>query len=213
MSEKNLVTMSIHRGLTELGLLEKKINSAIGSFKPVGSKKESGKVDNFYTDDEFKQNVESTYQSINDMIERKIAIKSAINIANSNTTVVVGDKEMTITEAINYKTIINLKSDLYHKMINTDTSVKSTIDRANTKLDNDALSLYEKSATPSDNGKFDPEASKMFIETYTKTNKLELVDPIGCKDKYTKLLTEIQEFEAEVDTVLSEVNATTFIEV
>lgn len=46
-----------------------------------------------------------------------------------------------------------------------------------------------------------------------KRNEFEIIDPLNVKQQIEKLSNRIEEFESEVDAVLSESNATTFIEV
>ena len=52
---------------------------------------------------------------------------------------------------------------------------------------------------------------KLHTETFMKRNEYELIDPMNVKKTIESLTAQIEEFESEVDAVLSESNATTFI--
>ena len=52
-----------------------------------------------------------------------------------------------------------------------------------------------------------------FSKAYRNSNSWEVIDPVDLKSLIDKLEKEITIFENEVDVVLSESNATTFIEV
>ncbi|MDR3596246.1 hypothetical protein [Clostridium sp.] len=54
---------------------------------------------------------------------------------------------------------------------------------------------------------------KGFINQYKEQNEWELVDGLKINDEINKLQNEIEEFENNIDFVLSESNAVTFIEV
>jgi hypothetical protein len=59
-------------------------------------------------------------------------------------------------------------------------------------------------------GKDDVEAIR---KPYIEANEFHLFDPLKVEETVEKLEKEVSEFEAEVDAVLSEANAVTFIEI
>ena len=63
------------------------------------------------------------------------------------------------------------------------------------------------------NDKKNTEGIEQFSKAYRKSNGWEVVDVIDLKSLIDKLEKEITIFENEVDVVLSESNATTFIDI
>jgi len=54
---------------------------------------------------------------------------------------------------------------------------------------------------------------KNIVEPFIRRNEFHLVDPLKIDELTEKLQIEVDEFEAEVDAVLSEINAITVIEI
>jgi len=54
---------------------------------------------------------------------------------------------------------------------------------------------------------------KAIVDPFVKRNQFHLVDPLVAEALIEKLKKEVEDFEMEVDACLSEINATTFIEV
>lgn len=96
-------TMTIHRALAELKLLDSRIDTAIenSSFCTCikhGQDKVSGK-----TISQFRKDAESALQKITDLINRRNAIKQAVSNSNSQTTVQIAGKTYTVASAIAMK--------------------------------------------------------------------------------------------------------------
>ncbi|MDR3596247.1 hypothetical protein [Clostridium sp.] len=106
-----MIKMSIHRGLSELKMLDKRIERSIKESKFVGSKKKSAEnVNNTTTSkDKFNESIRREYQSIQALIKRRTEIKRLIVLSNAKTIVTIGDKEYTVAEAIENKKIIENK--------------------------------------------------------------------------------------------------------
>ena len=145
------------------------------------------------------------------MIERRADIKSKIIQSNAITKIKLAGKEFTVAEAIDLKSSINYKRNFLE-----------TLDRQYRKCTNEVIKndeIVAKNADDyinglySDKNSVDPNKIKNLRQDFIEENKLELVDPVGIS-AYIKELDEfIEEFETNVDFVLSESNATTFIEV
>ena len=105
-----MIKMSIHRGLSELKMLDKRIERNIKEGKFVGSKKRSAEnVNNTTLSKEmFIESIKGEYKSIQALINRRTEIKRLIVLSNAKTIVTVGDKEYTVAEAIeNKKELLN----------------------------------------------------------------------------------------------------------
>src|SRR5690554_4907003 len=95
--------MTITRGLSELKLINDRIQRKINDARfAVGNKNNNKKIDGM-TIEEFNKNAKSQYQSIQDLIERRKKIKSAIVDSNAKTVVTIAGKEMTVASAIERK--------------------------------------------------------------------------------------------------------------
>lgn len=207
--------MTIHRALAELKLIDSKIEKAISVIDPTGVKQE-GKLVNSLTDEElFKSEAKSKFQSVNDLIIRKTLIKSAIVEANGVTSVSVGGVEMTIADAINFKTTIEFKKDLITSLKQKHNKVKAIFIKKNEELDNVALENAKiMIGKQGDNNiKATDEDVKAIVEPYVKRNKLHLIDPLDVDKLIEKLQNEVDAFEIDVDATLSEINAITIIEI
>lgn len=204
--------LSIHRALAELKLIDDRIEKSIQTIVPSGMKQRDSKVNQFEPEDDFITNTKSKYQSITDLIDRKAKIKSAIVKANANTLVTIGDSTMTIADAISMKSHIQQKKNLIDVLDRKHRQVKAQIEKNNTTVQANALELA-KTALGKEGVKLTDADAVNVTKPYIESNEFHLVDPLNVDDLIEKLDEKVSTFEAEVDAVLSEVNATTFIEI
>lgn len=204
--------MTITRGLRELKLLDKRIRDVIASAKFVSHKKKSSdKVEKVYTLDEFNKQAKAEFQKIQDLIERRKRIKSAIVKANAETIVKIGDKEYTIAEAIERKNSILYEKMLLSQLQRQYNEVLSNLSYKNEdvqeRLDNLLEALVGRDVKVKEVAKETNEMAKKFLEE----NEWEIVNPLNIEKLIEQLRKDIDEFEAEVDYVLSEINSITKI--
>lgn len=204
--------MSITRGLAELKLLSSRIErSIIDSSFIVANKKSAKKVNNVYTTAEFINNAKSTYQSITDLIERRKEIKSAIVDANAKTMVTISGKTMTVAEAIERKDSIKFEKLLLENMIKQYNSSVVLANRQNemvqTKLDELLLVTFGKE----NKQKTSDSEIAMISNPYLEQNEWELINPLSLHEKIESMKKSIEDFETEVDFILSESNTITKI--
>lgn len=202
---------SIHRALSELKTLDSRIVKTIEGFEPVGYKQVGKPVNGLYTEENFVADAKSKFDSINDLITRKERIKSAITKANNTVTVTIGGKQMTVADAINYKTILSTKKLLLDNLKRKNTKNIQIVERRLIEVEAKALNIAS-SALQKDNVKIGDNDVLNVTEPYIKNNKYDSVDPLDINKLIEKMEIEIDSFESEVDAVLSEVNAITMIE-
>lgn len=211
LKEVKAEKITLHKALGELKLIDKKIEKRIKEFAPVGINIKGKLVDGVAKEDDFRKDVTGNYDSIIQLIERKIKLKAAIVKANGLTMVKVGEKEMTIADAINRKKIIDAKKELlktiiakFNRMVD---EMNRRNDTLNQRLDTHLIGLLgkEKASKPDD-----ADVTKN-TEVFRELNEWMLCDPINAKQTSESLDKEIDEFESEVDYALSEINSTTFI--
>lgn len=207
--------MTIHRALSELKLIDARIEKAVNLVEPTGLMQLDKPVNGFILKDDFEKDVKAKYQSVTDLIDRKNAIKSAIVKANGTTLVKIGTKEMTIADAINFKTVIAVKKNLIYRLTQKHNSVKARFTQENEKVNNVALENAKIMIGKQGDDRVKPtdEDVKNIVEPFVKRNEVHLVDPLKVEELTEKLQLEVDEFEAEVDAVLSEINAITVIEI
>lgn len=205
--------ISIHRALGELKVLDKRIEKEISKGKFIGFKKKT--VNKEYQTgievSEFEKTVKSNKQSIDDLIKRRRLIKEAIVNSNANTKVIIGGKEMTVASAIERKSSIEYDFDLLHELQSQYNKAVVTVSKQNEAVEKDISSKVDiLLGTDKDKNK---EMVGKFSNDYRENNSFEVIDPLGLKSIIDSLEEEIITFENEVDIVLSESNATTFIEI
>jgi len=207
--------MTIHRALAELKLIDSRIEKAINVVEPTGLMQLGKPVNGFYLKEDFEKDVKSKYQSVTDLIDRKNSIKSAIVKANGITKVNVSGKEMTIADAINFKTVIAVKKALILQLQRKHNAVKAKFNQENEKINTVALENAKIMIGKQGDDKVKPndEDVKNIVEPFVKRNEFHLVDPLKIEETIEKLQIEVDEFEVEVDAVLSEINSLTEIEI
>lgn len=202
--------MSITRALKELTLLDKRIDDIIDDAIFVGyAKKSSAKINNIYTRDEFDKLVTSNFDSVQALMNRRLEIKAKIVDSNAKTIVIIGGKEYTVAGAIEAKSLIHYKKQLLDTLVSQLKKATAAVSLANEKVDEKVYSLIKdaknEDSTPVDLGK------DSFITQYRNNHEFDLVNPIKIHEKINQLKEEIENFENEVDFVLSESNAITKI--
>lgn len=209
MSDKITVT----RALAELKHLDSKIEKEIAKyqFADVHQAKQDKTAFCKVTPKEFEKQTKEEYQSVIDLISRRKRLKAAIIKSNAKERVDIAGSKMTVAEAIEYKSSINLERILLNKLRADAAACNKTIDDNEDKLNENILNMLEQALGA------DKKHSKDDYETIAKpfyeANKLSLVDPLGILDKIDKLEDKIDSFNSEVDFVLSESNSRTEITV
>lgn len=203
--------ITLHRALAELKLIDSKIQKKTNTVELLGANQKGKLVNNLITEDDFVIKAKADYQSINDLINRKLTIKKLITEANNNTEITINGDKMTIADAINKKNDLILKKGLLNKMNLSLTSVIGEVNRANEQVNQNALRIAE-SALQKDNVKISDSDAISITEPYIEKNKFNLIDPLDIKKEIEKLDEEIDNFDSEVDATLSEINAITTIE-
>lgn len=188
--------------LTELKMLDKRIEKKINESKfceiLVGEQ-----LLNKRNKQEVTTEIKSNFQSIKDLIDRRLKLKSLLNQANATTKVTIADKKMTIAEAIDLKTSINHSQMLLNKLKsekrNADLAVAQQNEKVNIQISQ--MKTEENNKTSND-----------FIESYMKQFGASLFDILKIDTEINNLEDYIDKFTCEVDFKLSEINALTSIE-
>ena len=204
-------TMTVHKALAELKILDSRIGDAILSGDFVITKKNNQDTVKGKTAEQYKTKATESYQKASDLIRRRNAIKNAVVVSNANTTVKIGDAEYTVVEAIEKK---NHGMDYYVQLRDV---LRQQFAKQKADLEKHNASLQQKAeqfVTGLMGGKDVKTDSAEFsnaVDTYIKSNTMTLLDPLGIEKKIEELDDMINTFLPEVDAALSVSNAVTTI--
>lgn len=206
-------TMTIHEALANVKVLDSKIADKIEGATFVTTKKVGVKKLNNVDVTEYVHRINSTYQSIIDLINRRKALKNAISLSNANTRVTIGGVEYTVAEAIemkregigHYAALINALSD---QKAAAERSIAAHNEQLEKSADAYINSLYgqKEKMTPDM-----AETAAAARKTYIDMNSCEMVTMDNIYDTIVKLRDKMDAFSSEVDSKLSVSNALTTI--
>ena len=204
---------TVNRALVQLKRLDEKINKGISNienFVIANKKKEDSVINGTYSKSDYINKIKSEWQSLNDLMELRREIKSAIVLSNATTKVTIAGKEYTVADAIERKnSILNYDSNIIKKMNEVYDSTLAITELKNKMVEKNACNLFGQQI----NNKKDEVNRVKMINTYVDLNKWELVDPINLKELKETLNKEVQDFLSEIDSVLTESNAITIIDI
>lgn len=204
--------MTIHRALSELKLIDSKIDRAIKEINPSGGYQQGKNINGLYSKEEFEKSAKSKYDSVNDLIDRKVRIKSEIVKSNSNTIISVSGNKMTVADAISYKSIIPQKNTLVNELRRKHNNTIAAVNSNNQKISDNCQRILE-AALGKDNVQIGKSDTDSIRKPYMEANEFHIFDPIEVEKKIALIESETQDFLSEIDAVLSESNAITIIEV
>lgn len=207
--EKMLVTQA----LNELKLLDARIRKEIHSSRFVGSARTASETVNGKTKDEFEKTAKANFDSINDLIDRRMKIKKAIILSNAQTKVTFDDKEYTVAELIDMKASITYQEQLLVTMRNQYDNGSKDVNRNNEIMQDKIDKLIETSIGTEKKKSDDNSDIESITTIYRKNNEHSLVDPINVLEKIEVLEKYIMNFKSNVDSILQISNCTTTIEI
>lgn len=211
-------TMTVHKALAELKIIDNKIDKAIREGSYVVANKHSNEKIKGMSVADYKEYMRACHNKVTDLINRRNAIKKAVVLSNATTKVTVGGKEMVVAEAIEMKNHgMEFKADYLRTMAYQNNAVQNELIRhSGEALEKEAEKyvLAVIAAQPKD-GKMsvDSEAMKKLREEYIKNNTYDLVDPLDVTKRIQEMTDEIDKFNTDVDAALSCSNALTVIEI
>lgn len=204
---------TITRALSELKTLKARYSSEVRKLNLIavkhGSKLRS--PNNSMKPEDFADKAKEQWQKVTALEDRIHQIKVKVEKSNAVTMVKIGDKEMTVEEALIMKNNIIFKEERLNFMKSLQTKAQREYDNAEEenrrRIDEQVKNMTTAGASK------DPEVEKKVLESMEKLYEVTFVDPISLSDKIQALEKEIQDFNTNVDFALSESNSTTFIDV
>jgi hypothetical protein len=204
--------ITLTRALTEKKLLDDRITKAINAsvfYGFVVGDKRAPKSPRFKTEDDVKTAIIASDSKVNDLISRRNALASAIIASNASTKVKIGGVEMTVAEAIEMKGSIKYLEAQRNAVANALAMMNREAEHNESDLQVQVDILAE-AAFGSDKEK-DPTVIQNISDSLVKERKFHAVDPLHLAEKLEKLDEQIDNFNSEVDFVLSESNAITML--
>lgn len=212
----NTEKMTVHKALAELKIIDDRINKAINNAVFIEAVKNGTDKVNGIGVEDFKNGIKSGFQKVNDLINRRNAMKRAVILSNATTKVTIGGKEYTVAEAIEMKNHgMDGKKILLREMSYADSLASAKFNeysgenlelRANDYVQNILRSQGDSA------DKADSKQIKALHDSFVKANEFVMIDPLHIADKIEELDKEITEFEVDFDAALSVSNALTVIE-
>ncbi|WP_341323381.1 hypothetical protein NSQ62_07875 [Solibacillus sp. FSL H8-0523] len=204
------MSLSIAGALVELKLLDKRIEKATNNALFVSIKQGKDVPKLFKNIDEVNATIKASQQSVTDLIKRRNVIKSAIVVSNATTGVTIAGETMTVAEAIERKNSIEYdKALLFSYQRQLAASIK-LVDKHNLDVMQRADMMVQ---TFLGNDKSKASEAESLRSNFLESHSASLVDPIDIKKIINNLELYIDNFEAEVDLVLSTSNAITYLEI
>lgn len=190
-------TVSIKRGLTRLKTIKAQLNDIATKISKYGTGSNKDKFDIVDTRTSRKKNhedarkeISALYQKFDDLTKEYAKIKRAINKANLETTITIGDKVMFIDDALTYQRHIqSYVQNLVHSYNRSVSNAESKVNRHNSSVSVEGLSPTER----------EEELASIVY----------LVEPHLIKEKDEFLV----EFINELDGLIDEANVLTMIEI
>lgn len=207
--------ISVTRALATLTKIEGKIEKRIDQLNTVQIAK--GTDDNraipgsLVSVADFETSAKADFQGLQDLLAVRDELKAKVVQSNAVTLVTVGNKEMTVAQAIEGKRTIVYKELLLSKLKSQYNLAQKRLDKEvadfETKLEQARAPYISRDKAP------DPEQIKTVEGPTRLMSTPSIVDPLGLADKIRNLETEIEDFKSNVDFVLSESNARTEVEI
>ena len=208
--------ITITRALTELKTLKSRISNGTMELSPFAVQRGNLLVGNSAVKPEdFSKKADAEIKSLQSLLERQFLIKSQIDKSNAQTIVKVGGRDMTIQEVLIRKSFLDEKFQLYTTLTRQYTKAKSVMEIAlkeNENCVNDMVRRQQEQSGTKGDRKEKEDLIEQFSQMVEKNYPITLLDPTKAVDYIETLKKEIDEFNQEVDYVLSESNSTTFIE-
>lgn len=205
-------TMTIHKALSDLKTLDKRIDDVISKTVFCVANKHSNEKINGVKVNDYTKMMLSNYDKLVDLLARRDALKNAVSLSNAVTKVKIDNIEYSIAEAINMKNHgIELKTKMlramerdYQKAI--DAIAVYNGDSLEERADQYVIGIYG-----SKDGKTNSDDIAKIRKDFITSQSYELVDPIDIVDAINTLKTDIDDFSSEVDAAISVSNAITTI--
>lgn len=163
--------------------------------------------------EELTSRIQSDYDTLNNLMNKRRAIKNAIVLSNATSTVNINDQEITVAEAIELKNHLPVREHVLKAYRNQYSATQKFLDKNASEVENRINELIKIQVNEDTKPEDKLKIMDIIRENENNTSLATLFDPINLIDKIKKTETEINNIKSELDYVLSEHNAVTTITV
>ena len=196
--------LTVTRALAELTTIKKRIEKITDNTTFIGTRT-TGQA---WKD--FQPETRANWQTITDLQHRYNKIKFAIIRSNATILVTVSGMELTVAEVIVMKECMTNQKKLLEKLRIQRDSASRFVESHEKDIQRQLDRLLE-GLCKNQEGKKDENQITAVSETYRKNNRCEIIDPLNLDKEIDRLDKSIDDFNGQVDFVLSESNALTKI--
>lgn len=202
--------MTIHKALSELKVIDNRIQKEIGDATFVVANKHANTVIKGIPVADFVGQAKDKFKSIRSMISRRNAIKRAVTRSNAVTKVSIGGQEYTVAEAIDMKNLGMEHLKYLCSAVETQfNAARMAADRANGETLESRADTYIQSLYQNADKKNLSDEVKKVREDFMTAQTVEVIDPLDTTKVSKDLRDQIDTFMSEVDSALSVSNALT----
>lgn len=201
--------MTITEGLAELKLLDARINKV--THQDAWCIAEANEKATNERKERVSKELSARWDSVKALINERSKIKSAIVKSNALTTILIGDREMTVAEAIDMKSAIDYEKALVDRLYADLSTATERAEALNARVQGKIDAAIQ--ALAASGSKDITEAQSVIHDNYMQKNGYQVIDPIDCKASADALKAWTDTFLKNVDVALSVSNATTIIEI
>lgn len=206
----NTETMTIHNALAELKVLDKRITSAIDEAVYCRANERSNTKIAGKTLNEYQNQMKADLASIQTLIARCHAIRSAMIQSNAETHVKIAGEDYTVAQAIEFKShglelLIRLRDQMAYQY----RQQRAVVETENGQKLRDAAQKFVQMYGEQK----DANSEKLLglMNSYMTDHTYDLLDPLDIKKCIDEMTKKIDAFRAEVDAALAVSNALTSI--
>lgn len=212
-----MTTITVTRALAELKRFDSRIAREMsnGLFSAVSKgmgANETPLNSTLKTVKEVETKIESSFQSVEQLISNREKMKSAIVKSNASTFITFRGESMTIADAIELKNNVESREKLVQYARVALMQSKSAVSSGNLKVDEDADKVVT-AAAGGDKSKLDAATQKSLYDSQYAIKRLNVIGAAYTEAKIAQLEKEVEDIKTELDFLLSESNATTTIDV
>lgn len=207
--------ISLTRALSRIKTLENEISGDIVNMAYCGIMKNKGSLvmHTNLSEKDFSVKTKANYQALNDKLKFLRDLKSAVAKANSTTEVEIAGKRMTIFDALSMKATMILYEKTLMAMRQSAQTAQTMYIRQEESLTKQADEIFKARLEAKEKTADVANQYETFKTNLINSEGYKIVDPLNLNDEIENLKDFINAFKAEVDFVLSEVNAKTTITV
>lgn len=209
-----VITMSATRLLREIKTIDETLG-AISSQPMTFIQKGDVKKEILNSPGSNPEAAEKQTQSVFDRMKDKLRLrriyKAALVQSNAQTEVTIGNKTMTVAEAIEMKTWVNVWSTAIQQQKTSLQNQSNMVTHGNNAVDLQISKTLEQVYTRDKKDLISNEDRKAIEDSINGQSRLSLKDPHKIGEFLESQMQEIQAFKNEVDFTLSEINAKTEI--